>query len=79
MRQTRIQDVTGECFAWKAIELMNLKLHTDISDITGLTGRSIVEVIIAGERGYKFPSAGPQSYQSEAGSHSKVAPRPMER
>lgn len=34
----------------KAMELMNLKLHTVISDLTGKTGRAIVEAILAGER-----------------------------
>lgn len=51
LRQTLIQD-SSRCVLRmeKAMELMNLKLHTVISDITGLTGRSIVEAIIAGER-----------------------------
>jgi len=34
----------------KALELMNLKLHTVISDIDGKTGRMIIEAILAGER-----------------------------
>lgn len=34
----------------KALELMNIKLHTVISDLTGKTGTAIVEAIIAGER-----------------------------
>lgn len=34
----------------KSMELMNLKLHTVISDILGSTGLHIVEAIIAGER-----------------------------
>lgn len=34
----------------KALELMNIKLHTLISDLTGKTGTAIVEAIIAGER-----------------------------
>jgi len=34
----------------KALELMNIKLHTVIRDITGKTGRAIVEAILAGER-----------------------------
>jgi transposase len=34
----------------KALELMNIKLHTVISDLTGKTGIAIVEAIIAGER-----------------------------
>lgn len=34
----------------KAMELMNIKLHTEISDITGKTGTAIVEAIISGER-----------------------------
>ncbi len=34
----------------KAMEMMNIKLHTLIRDITGKTGTAIVEAIIAGER-----------------------------
>ncbi|WPV65941.1 IS110 family transposase [Chitinophaga sp. LS1] len=34
----------------KALELMNIKLHTVISDIVGKSGTAIIEAIIAGER-----------------------------
>jgi transposase len=34
----------------KSLELMNIKVHTVIRDITGKTGLAIVEAIIAGER-----------------------------
>ena len=34
----------------KALELMNIKLHTVIRDLMGKTGTAIVEAIIAGER-----------------------------
>jgi len=34
----------------KALELMNIKIHTVISDILGKTGMSIVKAILAGER-----------------------------
>ena len=34
----------------KALELMNIKLHTVISDIDGKTGMLIIEAILAGER-----------------------------
>lgn len=34
----------------KALELMNIKLHTVISDIDGKTGQLIIEAILAGER-----------------------------
>jgi hypothetical protein len=34
----------------KALELMNIKLHTIISDIDGKTGLDIIEAILAGER-----------------------------
>jgi transposase len=34
----------------KAMEMMNIKLHTVIRDITGKTGTAIVEAIIKGER-----------------------------
>ena len=34
----------------KSLELMNLKIHTVISDLTGKTGTAIVKAIIAGER-----------------------------
>jgi len=34
----------------KALELMNIKIHTIISDLTGKTGTAIVKAIIGGER-----------------------------
>jgi transposase len=34
----------------KSLELMNIKFHTVINDITGKTGSAVVEAIIAGER-----------------------------
>ena len=34
----------------KALEQMNLKLAEVLSDITGLTGRKIIQAILAGER-----------------------------
>jgi hypothetical protein len=34
----------------KALDLMNLKLHLVISDITGVTGRRIIRAILKGER-----------------------------
>lgn len=34
----------------KAMEVMNIKIHTVISDLTGKTGIAIVEAILAGER-----------------------------
>ena len=34
----------------KSLELMNIKIHTVISDLTGKTGTAIIEAIIAGER-----------------------------
>jgi len=34
----------------KSLELMNIKFHTVISDIVGVTGKAVVEAIIAGER-----------------------------
>jgi transposase len=34
----------------KSLELMNLKIHTVISDLTGKTGTAIIEAIISGER-----------------------------
>lgn len=34
----------------KSLEQMNIKVHTIISDIDGLTGRRIIEAIISGER-----------------------------
>lgn len=37
----------------KAMELMNLKLHTVISDILGKTGLQMVEAILCGERNPK--------------------------
>lgn len=37
----------------KALELMKIKIHTVITDITGKTGTSIVQAIIGGERNAK--------------------------
>ena len=34
----------------KAMEMMNIKLHTVIRDITGKSGTAVIEAIIAGER-----------------------------
>lgn len=34
----------------KALDLMNLKLHTVLSDITGKTGMQIIQAILAGDR-----------------------------
>ena len=34
----------------KSLELMNIKFHTVISDITGKTGKAVIEAIIGGER-----------------------------
>lgn len=34
----------------KSLEVMNLKIHTVISDLTGKTGTAIVEAVIEGER-----------------------------
>jgi hypothetical protein len=34
----------------KALELMNLKIHTVISDILGKTGQQMIQAILAGER-----------------------------
>jgi transposase len=34
----------------KSLELMNIKFHTVISDITGKTGKAVIEAIIKGER-----------------------------
>ncbi len=34
----------------KALDQMNLQLHHVISDITGVTGMTIIEAILAGER-----------------------------
>lgn len=50
-RRSLIQDSTRYVLRLqKALELMNLKIHAVISDITGTTGTKIVEAIIAGER-----------------------------
>jgi transposase len=38
----------------KALELMNIKLHTVISDIDGKTGLLIIKAILAGERNPEF-------------------------
>lgn len=38
----------------KSLELMNIKFHTVISDITGKTGTAVVQAIIDGERNAEF-------------------------
>jgi len=50
-RRTLTQD-SSRCVLrmQKALELMNIKIHTVISDLTGKTGIGIVEAILAGER-----------------------------
>lgn len=40
----------------KSLELMNIKIHTVISDILGKTGMKMVKAIIAGERDYQILS-----------------------
>lgn len=50
-RRTLIQDSSRFINRMqKSLELMNIKFHTVISDITGQTGRAVIEAIIAGER-----------------------------
>lgn len=50
-RKTLVQDSSRFILRMqKSFELMNIKLHTVISDLMGKTGRAIVEAIIAGER-----------------------------
>ncbi|WP_439879608.1 IS110 family transposase [Pontibacter sp. MBLB2868] len=50
-RRTLMQD-RGRCVLrmQKALEVMNVKLHTLIRDITGKTGTRIIEAILRGER-----------------------------
>lgn len=50
-RKSLIQD-SSRCIQriQKNFELMNLKIHTIMSDITGKTGKAIIEAIIQGER-----------------------------
>jgi transposase len=50
-RRSLMQDSTRYVLRLqKAMEMMNIKLHAVISNITGKTGSAIVEAIIAGER-----------------------------
>ncbi len=50
-RRSLIQDSTRYILRMqKSLELMNIKVHTVISDIVGKTGTSIIEAILAGER-----------------------------
>ncbi|HEX8608559.1 MAG TPA: IS110 family transposase [Pedobacter sp.] len=50
-RRTLIQDSSRFINRMqKSLELMNIKFHTVISDIVGVTGKAVVEAIIAGER-----------------------------
>ncbi|MFZ0280502.1 MAG: IS110 family transposase [Bacteroidales bacterium] len=50
-RKTLIQDMSRFINRMqKSLELMNIKFHTVISDITGKTGKAVIEAILAGER-----------------------------
>ncbi|MDQ6890199.1 MAG: IS110 family transposase, partial [Bacteroidota bacterium] len=50
-RKTLIEDMSRFINRMqKSLELMNIKFHTVINDITGKTGTAVVEAIIAGER-----------------------------
>jgi transposase len=50
-RRTIVQDSTRFINRMqKSMELMNIKFHTVISDIVGVTGKAVVEAIINGER-----------------------------
>lgn len=50
-RKSLIEDGTRYVLRMqKAMEVMNIKIHSVISDILGKTGRAIVEAIIGGER-----------------------------
>lgn len=50
-RRSLIQDSTRYILRMqKSLELMNIKVHTVISDIVGKTGTAIIEAILAGER-----------------------------
>lgn len=50
-RRTLVQDSTRYILRMqKSLELMNIKVHTVISDIVGKTGTAIIEAILAGER-----------------------------
>jgi transposase len=50
-RKTLMQDASRFVLRMqKSLELMNIKLHTVISDIVGKTGAAIIEAIINGER-----------------------------
>jgi transposase len=50
-RRSLMQDSTRYVLRMqKALESMNIKIHTVINDITGKTGTAIVKAIIAGER-----------------------------
>lgn len=50
-RKTLMQDSSRFILRMqKSLELMNIKLHTVISDITGQTGMAIIKSIIGGER-----------------------------
>lgn len=50
-RKTLVQDMSRFINRMqKSLELMNIKFHTVINDITGKTGTAVVEAILAGER-----------------------------
>ncbi|MES2872101.1 MAG: IS110 family transposase [Bacteroidota bacterium] len=50
-RRTLMQDSTRYVLRMeKSLELMNIKIHSTITDLMGKTGKAIVEAIIGGER-----------------------------
>lgn len=51
LRESHLRDASSSVLRMqKALELMNIKVHDVLSDLTGASGRRVVQAILAGER-----------------------------
>src|SRR5436190_14135677 len=63
----------------KSLELMNIKFHTVISDITGQTGKAVIEAILRGERNaINFFALYRKTYKSRQRNYCKIIGRKLE-
>src|SRR5206468_5511574 len=79
-RNRLIQDMSRfiNCMQ-KSLELMNIKFHTVISDITGKTGKAVIEAILRGERNaINFFALYRKTYKSRQRNYCKIIGRKLE-
>ena len=61
LRKTLVQDRSAQVNrVGKILELANVKLASVVSDVTGVTGRRILDAMIDGEEDPKVPAGRPQ-------------------